>query len=837
MRWLVVWLGTLGFVLSACGEVPDGRAGRVTQPAVTDDTRATEHTRATDDAREPDRDLDTDSAAGPDPGGTGSWTPGPNALNQDKLFQCNAGALLSSPSRVRRLERREWTHHVGKPIAGTWWGSVARDNPLDAPAHHPYSTYARDVTLDVATLDLYFSVLHEAGSNWTDKYIPPDGIRSYTPNMDSDLKCIFHSKTLGDHEPSDECVDYFVDTYLRQAVLFRPPSADEFSRLRAFLVEQLALEDPPLCGDRVCNGDEGTASCPKDCGNRCGDGKCNGDEVAASCPGDCKPGCGDAVCNGTETYKSCTTDCGSRCGDGACANDESVKDCRWDCQINTTERRRTLRRTTSAAWLMASALFKTELGDPEDDAPSDGRDRLTDHELARALGGVLSTRAPGGTGIFVGANGPPDHPGWTAPAEGYLAGIAAAAADGSIQDPGVMAELLSQYGGGTDPMRYDLLLESRRDQREARGEFWLPPRIADFFREWLDYAHLKTVYKDQPGATSQWTTGSYDGNSVFNPITLAYNNLLLGELGLEATLEQHLDDTIARVLIEDTDVLKNLLTTRLWRAASNVGNTNHQRCTTDADCTDSTYKVCTTIKLCGSSGSKSTVEVHRIYNRAKDIEDTPEGRWIALPEAERAGVLTHPAWLAAHGGNFEDDPSLIHRGKWIRENLFCQVVPPLELVMVDAKVGPSAPEKTARDRVVEAIETGPDSGTCMGCHAMMNSLGYPFEIYNHAGYVRTEDHGKAPNGTTHIVNAPDPALNATYQDAVEFSHALSESSDVKRCFIRQAFRFFMGRDETGDDACTLAAMETAYDPKGSFDDMLVALVTSDSFLYRHHETP
>ena len=130
MRGWVVWLGTLGFVLSACGEVPDGRAGRVTPPAVTDDTGAT------DDTREPDGDLDTDSAAGPDPGGPGGWTPGPNALNQDKLFQCNGGALLSSPSRVRRLERREWTHHVGKPIAGTWWGSVARENPLDAPAHH-----------------------------------------------------------------------------------------------------------------------------------------------------------------------------------------------------------------------------------------------------------------------------------------------------------------------------------------------------------------------------------------------------------------------------------------------------------------------------------------------------------------------------------------------------------------------------------------------------------------------------------------------------------------------------------------------------------------------------
>ena len=41
----------------------------------------------------------------------------------------------------------------------------------------------------------------------------------------------------------------------------------------------------------------------------------------------------------------------------------------------------------------------------------------------------------------------------------------------------------------------------------------------------------------------------------------------------------------------------------------------------------------------------------------------------------------------------------------------------------------------------------------------------------------------------------------------------------------------MGRDETLADACTLTAMETAFEG-GSFFDMLEALVTSDSFLYR-----
>ena len=46
-----------------------------------------------------------------------------------------------------------------------------------------------------------------------------------------------------------------------------------------------------------------------------------------------------------------------------------------------------------------------------------------------------------------------------------------------------------------------------------------------------------------------------------------------------------------------------------------------------------------------------------------------------------------------------------------------------------------------------------------------------------------------------------------------------------------ADNYFMGRDETMADQCTLAAMETALD-QGSFFDMLAVLASSDSVLYR-----
>ena len=68
---------------------------------------------------------------------------------------------------------------------------------------------------------------------------------------------------------------------------------------------------------------------------------------------------------------------------------------------------------------------------------------------------------------------------------------------------------------------------------------------------------------------------------------------------------------------------------------------------------------------------------------------------------------------------------------------------------------------------------------------------------------------------------------------MELSEKLATSQRVKRCFVRQAFRYYMGRNENRSDACTLAAMEQAYDSNGgSFFKMVGALIASDTWRSR-----
>jgi hypothetical protein len=133
----------------------------------------------------------------------------------------------------------------------------------------------------------------------------------------------------------------------------------------------------------------------------------------------------------------------------------------------------------------------------------------------------------------------------------------------------------------------------------------------------------------------------------------------------------------------------------------------------------------------------------------------------------------------------------------------------------------------------ESFDESEDGDTCRSCHEEMNSLGLPFETFNHAGFERASDHGSAPDSSTVITNLPDSSLNRNYSTTQEFIEALAGSAYARRGFVRHAFRYFMGRPEVLADGCTLAEMEATLDETGSFFAMMEALIVSQTLTHRH----
>ena len=175
-------------------------------------------------------------------------------------------------------------------------------------------------------------------------------------------------------------------------------------------------------------------------------------------------------------------------------------------------------------------------------------------------------------------------------------------------------------------------------------------------------------------------------------------------------------------------------------------------------------------------------------------------------------------------------------------------------ISVDAVI-PEHHDKTLRDRLAGATEVT----YCWKCHESMNPLGYAFESYDDFGRFRTQESLEYPdklitkkpdkwdllidtrdiyktlpvNSKGYLQGTGDSLLDGEVKDALDLAERLAKSRRVRQSIIRYAFRYFMGRNEYLSDSKTLMDAEQAYASSGgSFDAVIVSLLTSDSFIYR-----
>ena len=198
------------------------------------------------------------------------------------------------------------------------------------------------------------------------------------------------------------------------------------------------------------------------------------------------------------------------------------------------------------------------------------------------------------------------------------------------------------------------------------------------------------------------------------------------------------------------------------------------------------------------------------------------------PKSQRLGILTHPSWLVSHSDAM--DNHAIRRGRWIRERLLGGGIPDVPIT-VDAML-PDEPRSSLRKRMRVTREA-----YCWTCHKKMDPLGLPFEMYNHAGLYRQTELGKPVDTTGEIIDSGDAALDGKVANAIELIQKLANSQRAEQVFVRHAFRFWMGRNETINDAPVLQDAYRAYKAHGgSMKALLVSLLTSDAFLYRTRRT-
>ena len=84
-----------------------------------------------------------------------------------------------------------------------------------------------------------------------------------------------------------------------------------------------------------------------------------------------------------------------------------------------------------------------------------------------------------------------------------------------------------------------------------------------------------------------------------------------------------------------------------------------------------------------------------------------------------------------------------------------------------------------------------------------------------------------------LTGTGDAKLDGEVKGALEMIDRMVKAKRVRQSIIRYAFRYFMGRNEMLSDSKTLIDADNAYVKSGgSFNAVIVSLLTSDSFIYR-----
>nr|MDQ3036993.1 DUF1588 domain-containing protein [Myxococcota bacterium] len=193
---------------------------------------------------------------------------------------------------------------------------------------------------------------------------------------------------------------------------------------------------------------------------------------------------------------------------------------------------------------------------------------------------------------------------------------------------------------------------------------------------------------------------------------------------------------------------------------------------------------------------------------------------VELP-AERAGLLTLPALLAAHAKPYETSP--VQRGVFVIERLLCQHMPapPAELDIVPPVFDPTA---TTRQR----WERHSSDPACASCHQLIDPVGFAMEDFDAVGRHRTTE-AEQPidaRGGLPALGIADGSLEGTR----ELAEAIGASELAADCFARQWVRFGLGRLESDGDRDALAAVRSGLD--ASALDAMVALTGTYAFTHR-----
>ncbi|MDZ4695763.1 MAG: DUF1592 domain-containing protein [Deltaproteobacteria bacterium] len=220
--------------------------------------------------------------------------------------------------------------------------------------------------------------------------------------------------------------------------------------------------------------------------------------------------------------------------------------------------------------------------------------------------------------------------------------------------------------------------------------------------------------------------------------------------------------------------------------------------------------------------------VNKIYGTTPGTPSAPESEL-------RAGLITRPAFVAS--GDYSTHPIL--KGVRLYKQVLCQHIgdPPADVFDTIEATKPTGPMSSR----VEAETLTKPSG-CMGCHRVLNPLGFPTENFDSLGRERSEERvfdkmGKLVETVpvnASILTEMEGSGELTINGPVDLLKAIGKSRMIESCFSAQYFRYTFGKtaEDPEADGCLLAALEETARKGGSLQDLVITMAESQAFAHR-----
>jgi len=225
--------------------------------------------------------------------------------------------------------------------------------------------------------------------------------------------------------------------------------------------------------------------------------------------------------------------------------------------------------------------------------------------------------------------------------------------------------------------------------------------------------------------------------------------------------------------------------------------------------------------------SKTWLDATLAQHYGLPAPSNPSGAWVDYPSGERRGILSHGSVLAYGTKNGETSPT--RRGIYVRTRLLCQNVPPPPPdVNVDQPPMGAMPDACKIDRYQQHA-----SGSCAGCHKMIDPVGFGLENYDALGRFRAHDDGRPE---CKIPGNGEIAGVGSFSGPGALGELVLETGKLESCVAEKVYTYVLGRPLEADDIHMVNVLATAFaGDERKFGLLVRTLVADPTFIYRRQE--